>query len=101
MMPHLAEIGRVSANPPQTGAAYIVSYPELVNVAIDDTMVGKTDIMVMNLAVGIHNLTLTKGGYEPWNDTIEVKNGLGVIQIYHYEEPYFPLNRTVEYVQFP
>jgi len=101
MMPHLAEIGRVSANPPQTGAAYIVSYPELVNVTIDGTMVGKTDIMVMNLAVGTHNLTLTKGEYEPWNDTIEVKNGLGVIQIYHYEEPYFPLNRTVEYVQFP
>ncbi|ABD42198.1 PKD [Methanospirillum hungatei JF-1] len=101
MMPHLAEIGELSANPPQTGAAYIVSYPELVNVTIDDTPVGKTDIMVMNLAVGMHNLTLQKEGYEPWNDTLEIKNGLAVIQTYHYEEPYFSLNRTVEYVQYP
>ncbi|NLV28404.1 MAG: PEGA domain-containing protein [Methanomicrobiales archaeon] len=101
MMPHLAEIGEVSANPPQTGAAYIVSYPELVEVTINNTTVGKTDIMVMNLAVGTHNLTLKKEGYEPWNDTLEVKNGLAVIQTYHYEEPYFPLNRTVEYVQYP
>ena len=101
MMPHLAEIGELSADPPQTGAAYIVSYPELVNVTIDDTPVGKTDIMVMNLAVGTHNLTLQKDGYEPWNDTLEIKNGLAVIQTYHYEEPYFSLNRTVEYVQYP
>jgi len=101
MMPHLAEIGELSADPPQTGAAYIVSYPELVNVTIDDTPVGKTDIMVMNLAVGTHNLTLQKDGYEPWNDTLEIKNGLAVLQTYHYEEPYFSLNRTVEYVQYP
>ena len=101
MMPHLAEIGELSANPPQTGAAYIVTYPEMVNVTIDDTPVGKTDIMVMNLAVGTHNLTLQKDGYEPWNDTLEIKNGLAVIQTYHYEEPYFSLNRTVEYVQYP
>lgn len=101
MTPHLAEIGKLSADPPQTGAAYIVSYPELVNVTIDDTPVGKTDIMVMNLAIGTHNLTLSKTGYEPWNDTFEIKNGLAVIQTYHYEEPYFPLNRTVEYVQYP
>jgi len=72
-----------------------------VNVTIDDTPVGKTDIMVMNLAVGMHNLTLQKEGYEPWNDTLEIKNGLAVIQTYHYEEPYFSLNRTVEYVQYP
>ncbi|KAF5090877.1 PEGA domain protein [anaerobic digester metagenome] len=101
MMPHLAEIGKLSADPPQTGAAYIVSYPELVNVRINGTMVGKTDIMIMNLAVGTHNLTLEKAGYEPWNDTLEIKNGLAVIQTYHFEEPYFPLNRTVEYVQYP
>ncbi len=101
MMPHRAEIGELSANPPQTGAAYIVSYPELVNVTIDDVPVGKTDIMVMNLAVGVHNLTLSKPGYEPWHDTLEIKNGLAVIQTYHYEEPYFSLNRTVEYVQYP
>ncbi len=101
MTPHLAEIGELSANPAQTGAAYIVSYPELVNVTIDDTPVGRTDIMVMNLAVGTHNLTLQKEGYEPWNDTLEIKNGLAVIQTYHYEEPYFSLNRTVEYVQYP
>jgi PKD repeat protein len=101
MTPHLAEIGKLSADPAQTGAAYIVSYPELVNVTIDDILVGKTDIMVMNLTVGTHNLTLDKAGYEPWNDTLEIKNGLAVIQTYHYEEPYFSLNRTVEYVQFP
>jgi len=101
MTPHYAEIGKLSAEPPQTGAAYIVSYPELVNVTIDDTPVGKTDIMVMNLAVGVHNLTLLKDGYEPWHDTLEIKNGLAVIQTYHFEEPYFPLNRTVEYVQYP
>lgn len=101
MMPHLAEIGKLSADPPKTGAAYIVSYPELVDVIVDNTTVGKTDIMIMNLGVGTHNLTLKKEGYEPWNDTIEVKNGLAVIQTYHFEEPYFPLNRTVEYVQYP
>ncbi|MDD1724067.1 MAG: PEGA domain-containing protein, partial [Methanospirillum sp.] len=98
MIPHYAEIGELSADPAQTGAAYIISYPEMVNVSIDGKTVGKTDIMVMNLPVGVHNLTLNKPGFQAWNDTFEVKNGLGVIQTYHFEEPYFPLNRSVEYV---
>lgn len=99
MIPHYAEIGELSADPVQTGAAYIVSYPDMVNVSIDGKAVGKTDIMVMNLPVGVHNLTLNKPGFQAWNDTFEVKNGLGVIQTYHFEEPYFPLNRSVEYVR--
>ena len=99
MIPNYAEIGRLVAEPPQTGAAYIVSYPELATVLINDQVVGKTDIMVTSLPVGVHNLSLLKDGFEPWNDMIEIKNGLTVIQTYHYEQPYFPLNRSVEYVE--
>ena len=101
LLPHPAEIGSPVAQPPKTGAAYIVSYPEMVNLSIDNIPVGKTDIMVTNLPIGMHNLTLNKKGFEAWNDTLEIKNGLTVIQSYVYEEPYFPLNRTVEYVPTP
>jgi hypothetical protein len=98
MVPHYAETGKLVADPPQTGAAYIVSYPELVSVYIDDRQVGKTDIMVMNLAVGTHNLTLKKEGFADWNDTLDIRNGLGVIQTYTYEQPYFPPVKTEGYV---
>lgn len=98
MVPHYAEIGKLVADPPQTGAAYIVTYPELVTAFIDDKKVGKTDVMVMNLAVGSHNLTLVKEGFANWTDTIDVRNGLGVIQSYTYEKPFFPPQKTVEYV---
>ena len=98
MLPHYAEIGNLAAVPPQTGAAYIVSYPELVSVFIDDKKVGKTDVMVMNLAVGLHNLTLVKEGFANWTDTLDVRNGLGVIQTYTYEKPYFPPLKTMGYV---
>lgn len=99
MVPHYAEIGKLVADPPQTGAAYIVTYPELVTVFIDGVKVGKTDVMVMNLAVGTHNLTLAKEGFANWTDTLDIRNGLGVIQSYTYEQPYFPpTNATVEYV---
>lgn len=98
MVPHYAEIGKLVANPPQTGAAYIVTYPELVTAYIDDRKVGQTDIMVMNLAVGTHNLTLVKDGFANWTDTLDVRNGLAVIQTYTYEQPYFPPTKTEEYV---
>jgi PKD repeat protein len=98
MVPHYAEIGKLVADPPQTGAAYIVTYPELITAFIDDKKVGKTDIMVMNLAVGTHNLTLVKDGYANWTDTLDIRNGLGVIQTYTYEKPYFPPQKTVGYV---
>lgn len=99
MLPHYAEIGNLVADPPQTGAAYIVTYPELVTTYIDDKNVGKTDVMVLNLAVGTHNLTLVKDGYANWTDTLDVRNGLAVIQSYFYDQPYFPpTNKTVEYV---
>ena len=99
LVPHYAEIGKLVADPPQTGAAYIVTYPELVTAYIDDKKVGKTDVMVMNLGIGMHNLTLVKEGFANWTDTLDVRNGLGVIQSYTYEQPYFPpTNKTVEYV---
>lgn len=98
MVPHYAEIGKLVADPPQTGAAYIISYPDLTDVFIDDKKVGKTDVMVMNLAAGIHNLTLVRNGFANWTDSLDVRNGLGVIQSYTYEKPYFPPTRTVEYV---
>ncbi|MFH0968732.1 MAG: PEGA domain-containing protein [Methanobacteriota archaeon] len=98
MAPHYAEIGELVADPPQTGAAYIVTYPELVTAFIDDKRVGKTDVMVMNLAVGFHNLTLVKEGYANWTDTLDVRNGLGVIQTYTYEQPYYPPMKTTAYV---
>ncbi len=98
MVPHYAEIGKLVADPPQTGAAYIVTYPELVTAYIDDKKVGKTDVMVMNLAVGTHNLTLVKEGFANWTDTLDVRNGLGVIQSYTYEKPYYPPQKSIEYV---
>ncbi len=99
MVPHYAEIGKLVADPVQTGAAYIVTYPELVTAYIDDNKVGLTDVMVLNLAVGTHNLTLVKDGFTNWTDTLDVKNGLGVIQTYTYEGPYYPpTNKTIEYV---
>jgi len=54
--------------------------------------------MVMNLAVGTHNLTLVKDGFANWTDTLDVRNGLAVIQTYTYEQPYFPPTKTEEYV---
>ncbi len=102
MVPHYAEIGKLVADPPHTGAAYIVTYPEMVTAYIDDRKVGLTDVMVMNLAVGSHNLTLVKDGFANWTDTLDIRNGLGVIQSYTYEQPYFPTNRTIKYVnEFP
>nr|WP_319539398.1 PEGA domain-containing protein [uncultured Methanospirillum sp.] len=99
MVPHYAEIGKLVADPVQTGAAYIVTYPELVTAYIDDKKVGKTDVMVLNLAVGTHNLTLVKDGFANWTDTLDVRNGLAVIQSYFYEQPYFPpTNKTIDYV---
>lgn len=98
MVPHYAEIGKLVADPPQTGAAYIVTYPELVTAYIDGKKVGKTDIMVMNLAVGTRNLTLVRDGFANWTDTIDIRNGLAVIQTYTYEQPYFPPEKTTEYV---
>ena len=98
MVPHYAEIGKLVAEPPQTGAAYIVTYPELVTAYIDDHKVGKTDVMVMNLGVGTHNLTLEKDGFANWTDTLDVRNGLAVIQTYTYEQPYFPPTKVEEYV---
>jgi len=99
MVPHYAEIGKLVADPPQTGAAYIITYPDLVTAYIDDTKVGKTDVMVMNLAVGTHNLTLVKDGFANWTDSLDIRNGLGVIQSYTYEQPYFPpSNKTIDYV---
>lgn len=65
---------------------------------MDNTTVGKTDIMVMNLPVGIHNLTLKKDGFTDWQDTIEIKNGLSLIQTYTFFKPYFPPEKTSEYV---
>lgn len=101
MVPHLAGIGELAAQPPKTGAAYIISYPDMVNLSIDGIFIGKTNEMVTNLPVGSHNLTLIKKGYEPWKDTLDIKEGLTVIQTYYYEQPYFPLNRTIEYVKTP
>jgi len=99
MLPHYAEIGKLVADPVQTGAAYIVTYPELVTAYIDDKKVGNTDVMVLNLAVGTHNLTLVKDGFANWTDTLDVRNGLAVIQSYFYEQPYFPpTNKTIDYV---
>jgi len=94
MIPHYAEIGKLVADPPQTGAAYIISYPDLVDVFIDNKTVGTTDVMVMNLAVGKHNLTLIKEGFANWTDSLEIKNGLGVIQTYTFDKPYFPPTKT-------
>ena len=91
----------MAAQPPKTGAAYIISYPDMVNLSIDGIFIGKTNEMVTNLPVGSHNLTLIKKGYEPWKDTLDIKEGLTVIQTYYYEQPYFPLNRTIEYVKTP
>lgn len=98
MVPHYAEIGKLVADPPKTGAAYIVTYPEMVNVFIDDRKVGKTDVMVMNLGVGTHNLTLVREGFANWTDTLDIRNGLAVIQTYTYEQPYFPPTKAEEYV---
>jgi hypothetical protein len=67
-------------------------------VYIDDNLIGKTDIMVMNLAVGLHNLTLVRDGFSNWTDTLDIRNGLGVIQTYTYEQPYFPPVKTEGYV---
>lgn len=97
MILHPAEIGKLVADPPQTGAAYIISYPELVDVTIDNKTVGKTDIMVMNLAVGKHNLTLMKEGFANWSDSLEIKNGLTTIQTYTFEKPYFPPVKNESY----
>lgn len=98
LVPHPPEFGMFVSDPPQTGAAYIVSYPGDVEVFIDGGKVGTTDLMVMNLAVGTHNLTLVRDGFTNWTDTLDIKNALGVIKTYYYEQPYFPRNSSMSYV---
>lgn len=98
LVPHPPEFGMFVSDPPQTGAAYIVSYPGDVDVYIDGGQVGTTDLMVMNLAVGTHNLTLVRDGFTNWTDTLDIRNALGVIKTYYYEQPYFPRNSSMSYV---
>lgn len=97
LQPHKPTFGTFVSTPPQTGAAYIVSVPDSADVYIDDELVGKSDIMIMNLEVGSHNLTLVKDGFSNWTDTLDIKNELGIISTYYYEGPYYPRNNTVEY----
>jgi PKD repeat protein len=110
-------IGKVAADPGQTGSAYIVTYPEGVDVYFegasayskdldvyfegDDALiqgpfegdkVGTSDLMITKLPVGVYDITLKRKGFADWPGQIEILVGKTVMQVYHYDYPtYHPV----------
>ena len=80
-------VGKVAADPPQTGSTYIVTYPEGVNVYLNDLYVGTSDLMITRLPVGTYDITLKREGFADWPGKVQILVGKTVMQVYHYEYP--------------
>jgi PKD repeat protein len=82
-------VGKVAAEKPQTGSAYIVTYPKEVDVYFEGSSesIGSSDIMITHIPTGLYNITLKRDGFADWPGQIEVLTAKTVMQVYHYEYP--------------
>ena len=82
-------VGKVAADPPQTGSAYIVTYPEGVDVYFEEHYAGISDLMITKIPVGSYNITLKREGFADWPGKIDILVGKTVMQVFHYEQPVY------------
>ena len=59
----------------ESGSLHITSRPPGATVYLDDTRIGKTDIMIHAIPVGSHKLRLEREGYARIEQLISVKSG--------------------------
>ena len=60
---------------PIYGSADITSTPPMADITIDGKAVGRTPLLLNNLLVGEHAMTITKSGYLPYTATVAVAEG--------------------------
>ena len=58
----------------QIGSISVSSIPKSASVYIDNIFEGMTNVVVGNLAVGSHTVTLKMAGYQTWTNTVAVNN---------------------------
>ncbi len=58
----------------QLGAISVSSIPKSASVYIDGFFEGMTNIVVGNLAVGTHTVSLKEAGYQTWTNSVSVNN---------------------------
>jgi hypothetical protein len=58
----------------QVGSISVSSVPKSASVYIDNIFQGMTNVIVGNLAVGSHTVTLKLAGYQTWTNTVAVNN---------------------------
>jgi tRNA A-37 threonylcarbamoyl transferase component Bud32 len=59
----------------ESGSLHITSRPSGATVYLDDTRIGKTDIMIHAIPVGSHKLRLEREGYARVEQIVSVKSG--------------------------
>ena len=69
------KIVNVKSPQPIYGSVNIESTPMLATVMIDGKVVGETPLAIPELIVGKHNVVITKQGYKPYTQEIEVVKG--------------------------
>ncbi len=57
------------------GTLYVTSIPRGALITIDGVVKGQTNAIISNVAGGIHNVTLTRSGYQPETKLVDVKAG--------------------------
>jgi PKD repeat protein len=62
-------------SPAGKGTLYVASYPSNATILINGTDYGRTDQFVPNVPSGIQDLTLTKTGYQPSTQLVNVPTG--------------------------
>ena len=60
---------------PIYGSADITSSPAMADITLDGKAVGRTPLLLDNLLVGQHKITVSKSGYQPYSATITVAEG--------------------------
>ncbi|MDR2854741.1 MAG: PEGA domain-containing protein [Methanomicrobiales archaeon] len=71
---------------PQTGSAYIVTYPKGVDVYFEGMYEGASDQMIKKLLVGRYDITLKREGFADWPGEVEILAGKTVMQVYYYDK---------------
>jgi hypothetical protein len=60
---------------PSNGTLYVASYPTGATILINGTGYGTTDRFVSDVPAGVLNLTISKGGYQPYTTIVSVPAG--------------------------
>ena len=60
---------------PIYGSVDITSSPAMADITLDGKAVGRTPLLLDNLLVGQHKITVSKSGYQPYSATITIAEG--------------------------